>query len=406
MVVRLTEYVYSNDRTFEEFLKNFSEFQNAKQTENYMLNFGKTTILGLDFGASSIKAVELSLTDKGAELLTFGEVNLKKIEDGLPQNAERTFDEEIALRVRALFRKMGVSTDKISMSLPAYIGLVSLVEFPYLEEDELPSAVAFEAKKYIPSKLEDVLLSWDIVHVALPSTEVPGGRMQILLTAALKNEVARYEQYISALGVKPLFEELEIFSLARALTRGRVGTQMIIDIGSKATNLIVVQDGQVQANSTVSIGGKDITQTIAATMNIGMDRADDLKKSGVDLLNSLESGIQFPAFDTIIVEFKRLQDLVLQKNPTALCQEIILSGGGAQLVGLADFFTKKMEMPATIGDPWKGIKMPKNFVRSDYFDTQFTVALGVAFGQKDATVKKKTHPTEKAGFLKMLNKKI
>lgn len=372
-----------------------------------MLNFGKSTVLGLDFGASSVKAVELVLTDSGAELLNFGEVNLKKIEDGLPSDSTRTFDEEITLRVRALLQKMKVSTDQISMSLPAYIGLVSLAEFPYLEDQELAGAVQFEAKKYIPSKLEDIVLSWDILHVEPPSEALPGGRMQVLLTAALKKEVERYESYLTNIGVKPLFEELEIFSLTRALTRGRTGTQMLVDIGSKVTNLIVVQDGQVQANSAVSIGGKDITKTIADTMNIGTERADDLKKSGVDLINSVETGLRFPSLETVLVEFKRLQELVLQKNPTARCQEIILSGGGAQLIGLTAFFEKKLELPTSLGDPWKGVKMPKNFVRGDYFDTQYTVALGVAFGQKNDTVKKKNaEPAHKSSIFAMLNKKI
>jgi type IV pilus assembly protein PilM len=372
-----------------------------------MFNLGKSTVLGIDFGASSIKAVELLINGQDVELLNFGEVNLKKIEDGLPENAPRTFDEEMTLRLRALLREMKVSTKNISMSIPAYVGLVSLAEFPFLEDRELASAVQFEAKKYIPSRPEDIALSWDILHVIEPSDAVPGGKMQVLLTAALRKEIERYEKYLTDLGVEPLFEELEIFSLARALTRGRNGTEMLIDIGSKVTNLIVVQDGQVQANSTVSIGGKDITQTIADTMNIGKERADDLKKSGVDLLNSLESGIQFPALETILIEFKRLQELVIHKNPSAYCQEIILSGGGAQLSGLPTYFEKKMNMPVTIGDPWKGVKMPKNFVRGDYFDTQYTVALGVAFGQKDATVKRKMMgPRKGSSFLKMLNKKI
>lgn len=372
-----------------------------------MFNFGKSTVVGLDFGASSIKAVELTLGDKQVELHTFGEVDLKGIEDGLPANHPRTFEEEMSLRVRALLHKMKVRTNKMSLSLPAYIGLVSLAEFPYLNEAELASAIQFEAKKYVPSKLEDVILSWDIISAEPPSQTNAGGRIQLLLTAALKKEVARYEEYLTKLGVEPVFEELEIFSLSRALTRGKTGTQMIVDIGSKVTNLIVVQNGQVQANSTVAIGGKDVTRTIADTMNIGTDRADDLKKSGVDLLNSLESGIQFPSLETIFVEFKRLQELALKKNPSAQCGEIILSGGGAQLSGLPAFFEKKMNLPATIGDPWKGVKMPKGFIRSDYFDTQFTVALGVALGQKDATVKKKVAPVKSgAGMLSFLNKKI
>lgn len=372
-----------------------------------MFHLGKSTVLGLDFGASSIKAVEISLSNRGAELLKFGEVNLKKIEDGLPSDSTRTFEEEMSLRVRALLQKMQIKTTKISMSLPAYIGLVSLAQFPYLKEDELASAIQFEAKKYIPSKIEDVILSWDILHADPPTEANPGGKMQLLLTAAVKKEVERYEQYLGNLGVRPVFEELEIFSLTRALTREKIGTQMLVDIGSKLTNLIVVQNGQVQANSAVSVGGKDITHTIANTMNIGKERADDLKKSGVDLLNSVESSIHFPALETIFIEFKRLQELAFKKNPTAQCTEIILSGGGAQLTGLTNFFEKKLNLPTSIGDPWKGIKMPKGFVRSDYFDTQFTVALGVAFGQKNGTVKSKVAMSGgKQGIFSLLNKKI
>jgi type IV pilus assembly protein PilM len=369
--------------------------------------FSKSTVLGIDFGASSIKAVELSLSDAAIELRSFGEVTLQKIEDGLPKDTERTFDEEITLRVRALLHKMQPKTDQISVSLPAYIGLATLAEFPYLNEEELTSAVHFEAQKYVPSKLEDVLLSWDIIHVEAPGENFPGGKIQVLLIAALKKEVQRYESYVTSLKVNPVFEELEIFSLARALTRGKQGTQMIFDIGSKATNLIVVQNGQVQANSSVAIGGKDITNTISDTMGIGVERADDFKKSGVDLLNSLESGMQFPALDTIITEFGRLQGLVSKKNPTAQCSQIILSGGGAQLVGLEQFFEKKLELEVVMGDPWKGIKLPKGFVRDNYFDTQFTVALGVALGQKSDTVKKQAAPHSSASSLvQFFNKKI
>jgi type IV pilus assembly protein PilM len=369
--------------------------------------FSKSTVLGIDFGASAIKAVELLFGDKEIELHSFGEVSLQKIEDGLPKDTERTYDEEIILRVRALLHKMQPKTDQISVSLPAYIGLVTLAEFPYLSDEELSHAVSFEAQKYVPSKLDDVFLSWEVIHTELPTQALPGGQIQVLLIAALKKEVEHYESYFQPLRVEPVFEELEIFSLARALTRDKEGTQMILDIGSKATNLIVVQNGQVQANSSVAIGGKDITNTIADTMGISLPRADDFKKSGVDLLNSLESGMKFPALDTIVTEFGRLQALVAKKNPTAQCKEIVLSGGGAQLIGLEAFFEKQINLPVEMGDPWRGIKMPKGFVRDNYFDTQFTVALGVALGQKSGTVKKSSAGSgSQSSLLELLNKKI
>lgn len=371
-----------------------------------MFTLGKSTVLGLDFGASAIKAVELNVSEKAVELLNFGEMDLHKIEDGLPPESSRTFDEEMTLRVRALLHKMKVETQSISLSIPAYDGLVTLAEFPYLDETELANAVQFEAKKYVPSKLEDILLSWDVLRTEPPSESNPGGKIQILLIAALRKEVEKYAGYVKNLGVEPVFEELEIFSLTRALTREKPGTLMIVDIGSKVTNLIIVQDSQIQANNTVPVGGKHITKTISDTMNIGKERADDLKKSHVDLLNSIESGLQFPVLETLCAEFKRLQELVLLKNPTAQCMEIILSGGGSQLVGLSQFFERKLGIPAVLGDPWKGIRMPKNFVRDSYFDTQFTVALGVALGQKNDTVKKAEIKDKKSALLTLLTKKL
>ncbi len=372
-----------------------------------MFGFEKNSIVGIDVGASSVKIVELLMSESSVALQNFGEVSLRKIEDGLPADAERSFSEEITLRIRALFHKIQPATGSVAVSLPAYMGLVVLIELPYLEEDELTNAVQFEARKYIPSKPEDVLLSWDILEVIAPSAAAPGGHMRILLAAALKNEVQKYESYITSAGASIVFEELETFSLARALTHGKQGTQMIIDIGSKATNCIVVQNGQVQASSGISIGSKDFTRTLSELMGVAPERAEDMKKSGTDYLNVSETSIQFPALDAIVSECQHLQALAAQKNPLAQCNEYILSGGGAQLTGIEKFLEKQLGAPVSMGDPWRGIKLPQGFKRDRYFDTQFAVALGVALGVYESRGKKNIQKGSSfSGIWNKLNKKI
>jgi type IV pilus assembly protein PilM len=372
-----------------------------------MFGFEKNSIVGIDVGASAIKAVELSIGESSVTLRNFSEVSLKKIEDGLPADAERSFGDEVTLRIRALFHKMQPDTGSVAVSLPAYMGLVVLIELPYLEKDELASAVQFEARKYIPSKPEDVLLSWDILEALPPSPTVPGGHMRILLAAALKNEVQKYESYITGAGASIVFEELETFSLARALTHGKPGTQMIIDIGSKATNCIVVQNGQVQASSGISIGSKDFTRTLSELMGVAPERAEDMKKSGTDYLNASETSIQFPALDAIVSECQHLQALAAQKNPATQCSEYILSGGGAQLTGIEKFLEKQLGAPVSMSDPWRGIKLPPGFKRDLYFDTQFSVALGVALGVHESRSKKNVQKESSfSGIWNKLNKKI
>lgn len=370
-----------------------------------MFSFGKEEVLGIDFGASAIKAVELTVDDKNIELKKFAEVSLHSIEGGLPQEAKSSYDEQLGLLLRALLQKMQPGVKNALVTLPANIGLVSFAKFPYLESSDLASAVQFEARKYIPSDLNDVILNWDIVSSELPSDQKPGGEIQVVLTAVLKSEVERYSKYVADAGVAIKFMEIEIFSLARALTRNSTGIRLIVDIGAKVTNLVVVTDTSVQANSTVNIGGNDITHTIADVMNISLDRADELKKGEGDFIRGAQSHITFPALETIVEEAQRLLDTFHAKNPGQVCQEVVLSGGGARLKGIGEFFEKRLGKPTILGKPWADVTIPKTITEDSYLDTEYTVALGAALAYREALQKEKQKKSSKS-FWSKINKTI
>jgi type IV pilus assembly protein PilM len=371
-----------------------------------MFSLGKEDVLGIDFGASAIKAVELSVSDKEIALKSFAEVSLHSIEDGLPEGVKTTYDEQLGLLLRALLRKMSPDVATALVTLPANIGLVSFAKFPYLESEELAEAVQFEARKYIPSDLNDVILNWEILSSEAPSDENPAGSIKVVLIAVVKAEVERYSKYITDTGLNIRFMEIEIFSLARALSRGNPGTRLIIDIGSKVTNLVVATNSSVQANSTVNIGGNDITHTIADVMNIGLERADELKKGNTDFLHTTQSKITFPALETIAAEAQRLLETFHAKNSGQVCQEVVLSGGGSRLTGIDAFFEEKVGKPVIFGKPWVGIKIPDTIVHDDYLDTEYNVALGVALAYQEALQKEKQKKAAKNHFWSLLNKKI
>src|SRR3989344_7855600 len=164
-----------------------------------MFGLSKPYFLGVDFGTSSIKIVELTLKKGKPYLLNFGQVDLSKLEKGELSSPQSSYDQEIVLYLQALLKRFRPKSDSASVAMPAFIGLISLIELPQMEEKELEEAIQFEAHKYIPSPLQAIALSWDVVG-AKPAQDGREGRMEVLLVAALKKEVERIRGYTEDVG--------------------------------------------------------------------------------------------------------------------------------------------------------------------------------------------------------------
>lgn len=371
-----------------------------------MFGLSKPYFLGIDFGTSSIKAVELTLKDNNPVLVNYGEVSLARLERGVLSSSTHTYDEEIFLYLRALLERLHPKSKNVYVAMPAFIGLISLIELPEMKEHELQEAIRFEAHKYIPSPLSEVALSWEVVGQRVSPTD---GRtiMEVLLVAALNKEVQRYEDYIRQAKLNMQLLELETFSLARSIAGNDEGFMLIIDIGSHATNLILTENGVVHVSRNLDTGGKDLTRTLTESLGITEERAESLKKSGKDFLNNPESALVFPALQMIASEAERVLDSYHAKYPEFQCKEIILSGGTAQFTGLTQYYSERLGLPVRIGNPWHRIQYdPSLEAAIQKLGTSFSIALGLALNGVDAKLRKKPKQQESFSLKKFLTKEI
>lgn len=357
-----------------------------------MFGFGKPHFLGIDFGTASIKAVELSIKDSRPVLINYAQVSLEDTlgKRSLPKG--RSFDDEIVLHLRALLSQMKPKSDSAYVAMPAFTGLISLVEFPRMDEEELKEAVRFEAHKYIPSALEDIALSWEVVNVrSIPND---GEKMEVLLVAALNKEVAHYEYFTKEAGLKLSFLELETFSLARSIVGDEEGLFLVIDIGSRATNLILVENGAVKMSRNIDGGGRDITRALAEGLNITTERAETLKKSGKDFLFAPESALSFPSLQAIAGEAGRMLASYQLKHSGVQCKQIFLSGGVASFTGLAEYYTNILKTPVVKGDPWRNVNYTPHLAENiKELGTSYSVAIGLALCGTETLLKKKKNLT-------------
>ncbi|PIR73896.1 MAG: hypothetical protein COU40_00140 [Candidatus Moranbacteria bacterium CG10_big_fil_rev_8_21_14_0_10_35_21] len=368
-----------------------------------MFGFGKNKFLGVDVGASSIKIVELEIrngkpflanyawADFGAKGLNRG-VNSLISSDVLPEY------------IKKIYKEGKFKSKNAYISIPSTGGLIVLVEFPEMSDEDLAQAIKFEAHKYVPASLDDVALSWDVINkktkerkifnTASPKTvngkeKEESSKMQVLLIAAPKNKIANYEKMAkkSALSLKTI--EIESFSLVRSLVGNDQRNLAVMDIGSKVCNIILVEKGIIKASRSIEAGGKELTEAIAHSMNIDEARAEKIKISGKKLLNNPESPISFPILDRIVSEARRVFSSYYKEQNEIKIDQIILTGGSSGLIGLIEYFFHNLNIPVSLGNPMGRVEYNKSVEdKLNQMKNRFSVAIGLALSGVEEKIKK------------------
>ncbi|MBC7581307.1 cell division protein FtsA [Aeromicrobium sp.] len=141
---------------------------------------------------------------------------------------------------------------------------------------------------------------------------------------------------------------------------------VLLDIGAGTTNLIVVEDGEVQHVAVLPIGGQHVTNDLAIGLKTDLDIAEKVKLEHATLAKVMKATASvtidkqthtFAMDDVHMIVEARIEELLeyankeLQKIRRAgkLPGGVVLVGGTAKLPGLADFAKEKLELPARIG---------------------------------------------------------
>ena len=146
----------------------------------------------------------------------------------------------------------------------------------------------------------------------------------------------------------------------------------VLDIGAATTNLLVIEDGEVEHVAIIPMGGTHITNDLAIGLKTDLDIAEliklkhaSLSKSSIGETSFVVKGEEF-RFDRdmmrLIVEARVEEilefadhELKKIKRSRKLPGGVVLTGGSAHLPGLVDFTKEVMELPARVGS-WKHVK--------------------------------------------------
>ena len=334
----------------------------------------KESFLGVDIGSTSIKLVELAKERGVPALVTYGYAE-RAISDIVKGDA-KTILAKIANLLKKLYTQAGITSYKAVTALPNFSVFNSVITLPMMNKKELGSAVHWEAKKFIPMPIEDVVLDWRIIDTI--SVDSKRKNYRILLTAAAKNLVKRYVEIFKQADLQLLSLETESFALARALIGKSQATTMIIDSSAVTTDIIIIEKGVPALNRSIDVGGITISRAIANSLKVDFKRAEQFKRdigmNGSSKIPKVIEGILKPVIDEMRYSLRLYQD-----QSGKVVEKVIFSGGSAYLPNLPEHFSKILNIQVIVGNPWARVAFPEDLKPAlDEVAPRFAVAVGLA----------------------------
>ncbi len=346
------------------------------------------SVVGIDIGASSIKVVQIKKKKGKAILETYGTLSLGPYANTDVGRLTNLDTKTLSVALADLMKESGVSSTKVAVSIPSASSLIFILELPIgLDEKQLPSIVATEARKYIPVSISEVSLDW----WPIPQREAelgdsqdgttPPQKMEILVAAIHNETISKYKEIAVATSLTPQFFEIEVFGSVRSTFAHDLSATLLIDMGAMKTKLSIVEFGIVKRFHIVNRGSYDITNSISSSMSIPFSKAEDMKRDigllgigeekTVSDIARLSIDYIFSETNTVIVSYERKYNRPISK--------IILVGGGALIKGLADYSKTIFRSEIILGNSFSKVEAPAFLVPVlDEAGPEFSVSLGLA----------------------------
>lgn len=361
----------------------------------------KTQAFGLDISDLSLKMAFLSKKKDSFLLEAIGE---SKIKPGIVEDGEIKNEEKLAEIIQQAVKNIGkgkLRTKNVIVSLPEKKSFLEIIQMPKLKEEELKSAILYEAENHIPLPIHEVYLDYQIIPPVYENSK----NIDILLVAVPKKIADSYLATLKLAGFFPLVFESESLAIARALIKDGIAESpvLLIDIGETKSTFIIFSGYSVKFSFSSPISSGTLTEVISKNLGISLVEAEKIKiKQGLaeklkvklkeeNVVFEEVSGTIFEILVPPLVDFvqqiKKCLDYYkthTQDNhvlPTERgIAKIFLCGGGANLKGLSSFLSLELKTPVQLGKPWINILKEKNKAPPISLpeSLKYTTAIGLA----------------------------
>jgi len=254
------------------------------------------------------------------------------------------------------------------------------MDLPKASEQDLAKTIKYQADQHIPMPLDEAQLDWGL----LGQSPIDPEQVEVFLASVAKGYAEQRLDLLESIGLNVIAVEPDALALTRALTpaAGINGATLILDIGSRATDLIIAMEGGPRLVRGIPTGGQAFIKAAKQNLNIDEKQAQQfVYKFGLNqaklegqVYKALEGTV-----DSLISEVEKSIKFFNSRYKNVPLDKIVVSGGASTLPEFPLYIANKLGIKVEIGNAWQNVSYPNNMYNDLIsVSNHFAVAVGLA----------------------------
>ena len=340
---------------------------------------GAKTIVGLDIGSSSIKAVELKRSRAGFEVLHLG---MEPLATDVVVDSMIMDSPTVSSAITRIFTENGIKGRSVATSVSGHSVIVKTISVPVMSEQELAERIQMEAAQNIPFDINDVNLDYQI----LPD-DGNAAQMRVLLVAVKKDKILNYTNVLSMAGKTPIMVDIDVFALQNCYEfnyqPAPASTVALLNLGASVMNINIVKGASPLFTRDVSVGGHQYTDSLQKELDLNFEDAEAFKLGNrVGTVSEDAKGpILQQVTELIVLEIQKTFDFFRATSAGEHIEKIFMAGGSARVPGLIEALRREFSLPVDLLNPFQRVEYAEGTPAAEMIEQnagQLAVAVGLA----------------------------
>lgn len=337
---------------------------------------GFSDFFGLDIGSSAVRVVQLRGSGNNKSLVRYGSVGV----DAKTAQSDSAADQKKLSQVIAeLITNAGLTARDVVVGIPANKMFSTVVDFPKLPKAELDKTIRYQLESHIPMNIAETKVDWAV----LGDSPTGNDQVEVLLAAVSDSYAEARLDMLESIGLNVVAIEPDSIALCRSLVpRGQTEAVMVLDIGDKSTDLVVMYVNTPRLIRAVPTGGSAFIKAAQQNLNVDEKQAQQfVYKFGLNE-DKLEGQV-FHALqgtvDGLVAEIQKSIKFFTNRYKNVPLSRIVVSGGASTLPGFPLYLANHLGMQIEIGNAWLNVSYPQS-KHNDLIalSNHFSVAVGLA----------------------------
>lgn len=314
---------------------------------------GVSEFFGLDVGTTAIRAVQLTNDPKVKQLLRYA---YSPIDSKISLSDSKADQQKLAQKIQELLATSGITTRNVAVGLPSSKVFTTVVDIERLSPEELAKTIRYQADSLIPTPLNESKIDWAVIG----DSPAAANKVEVLLSSAPNDFIESRLDMLESIGLNVIAFEPDNLALARSLVPvTSVNPCMVLDIGSKSTDLVIIMNGAPRLTRSIPTGSDAIIRSAVQNLNIDEKQAQEFVfKFGLSQ-QKLEGQVYHAIIGTVdllMTDIDKSIKFFQSRYSGVALEKIVMTGAASALPEFPLHIANKFGINVEIGNAWMNVQ--------------------------------------------------